>query len=100
MANEFGNTIRKVRLKKGLTLKKLALLVGISATYLSLIERGKLNPPIDAKVKQLADLLEIDRDDLMYLAGRLALDVRDIVKSEPEIITKLARAVMPKELPE
>ena len=91
MSNEFGELIRQRRIEKGLNLCTLAMWAGISKAYLSMIERGLCPPPRDDKVKQLADLLAIHRDDLMYLAHRLPEDVQKIAEQQPEAVSKLVR---------
>ena len=70
MENEFGQTMRKVRLQKGYSLKDFAQWCGISPTYLNMVETGKTPVPTDEKVTQMADLLGMHRDDAMCLAGR------------------------------
>lgn len=91
----FGKTIRKARLEKGYSLNQFAILAGISSAYLSLIERGLIKPPVDSKVKQIADLLGIHRDDLMYLAKRLPEDVQAIVDKDPESVARMIRKNIP-----
>ena len=91
MANEFGQTVRTRRKQRGYSFKDFAQWCGISQTYLSLIERGLIAPPIDDKIRQMADLLAMHRDDLMYLAGRLPPDVRRIAQDQPQAVAKLVR---------
>ena len=91
MSNEFGEAIRERRLEKGYGLNQLAMWAGLSPAYLSMIERGLKPPPIDQKVRQIADLLGLHRDDLMYLAHRLPPDVQEIAEREPEKVAKLVR---------
>jgi transcriptional regulator with XRE-family HTH domain len=91
MSSEFGTAIKKRRQEKGWNQAEFAVLAGISEGYLSLIERGLRVPPVDDKVRQIADLLAIHRDDLMYLAKRLPEDVRAVAESSPEMVTKLVR---------
>ena len=45
MLSEYGKTLRKIRIDKGLTLAQMAKAVGITSAYLSTIERGKRNIP-------------------------------------------------------
>ena len=40
-----GIAVRKARLEKGLTQQQLAYACGCDATYISMIESGKRNPP-------------------------------------------------------
>lgn len=48
--------MRELRLAKGLTLRELARQIGKSESYLSRLEKGKLNPSL-ASLKRIADAL-------------------------------------------
>lgn len=65
--------------------KELAKAVGIDVTYLSKIETGKMDPPAEATVRSLADVLEEDYTELLILAKKIPADVRDIVTTTPEV---------------
>ena len=41
----FGTLVREKRTAKGISLRKFAALVGVSATYLSQVEQGNCDPP-------------------------------------------------------
>lgn len=45
MVSEYGKTLRKIRIDKGLTMAQMAKAIGITSAYLSTIERGKRNIP-------------------------------------------------------
>ena len=68
----FGATIRELRTKAKLTLRELAVRVGIDFTYLSKIESGMLPPPSEKVVLRLAEALNADRNELLTLAGRIS----------------------------
>ena len=53
-----GKKVRRVRLMRGLTLKQIEAAVGVSATHVSEIERGKTSPTIGALGK-IADALGV-----------------------------------------
>jgi transcriptional regulator with XRE-family HTH domain len=42
---ELGKAIRQVRLAAGLTQQQLGAKCGYDATYISMVERGRRNPP-------------------------------------------------------
>ncbi len=89
----FGALIREKRLDKGLSLRKFAELVGVSPTYLSLVEKGKVErPPTAERVRKMAELLGERPDQWIALAGRVPDDLTDIIKSEPEAMPELLRA--------
>lgn len=61
---EIGERIREVREERGLNLHQLALLSGISASALSLIETGKRNLRI-ITLNQIAFALRVPVSDLL-----------------------------------
>lgn len=67
----FGSSVRAWREGRGLSVRKLASTVGISPTYLSRMERGDLPPPKAPKVIAIAEALQLDRDVLLALAGKV-----------------------------
>ena len=94
MDKHFGKYIRAKRLAMGYNLDQFATLSGISLGYLSLIERGKRNPPKTEKINVIADLLGVRRDNLLYLAKRLPNDVQIVIDSQPKAVTELIRKHM------
>jgi transcriptional regulator with XRE-family HTH domain len=63
----------------------------VSPTYLSKVERDKIPPPTEAKVKAIARIIECDADDLLARAGRLSSDLLDIIKGHPIKLAALIR---------
>lgn len=59
----FGEKIRSVRERKGLTLKAVAEMAGVSESLVSQIERNKVSPAIDTLLA-LADALDINLEFL------------------------------------
>lgn len=53
---EVGRRIRRIRFRKGMTLKEVASASGLSATHISEIERGNASPTIGA-LQRIADAL-------------------------------------------
>lgn len=89
----FGDLLRERRLAKGYSLRKFAELVGFSPTYLSLIEKNKLErPPTAERVQKMAELLGENPDQWIALAGRVPSDLSAIIQSEPEAMPELLRA--------
>ena len=87
----FGATIRKLREERGIGLRQFARMIGVSATYLSKIERGELPPPAEGRVKEIARLLEQDADELLALAGKVASDLNEIIRSQPREMASFLR---------
>jgi transcriptional regulator with XRE-family HTH domain len=90
--SEFGQTVRELREGRGIGLRRFARQLGISPTYLSKIERGEFAPPAEDKVVAMADALGADRDVLLALAGRVASDLKAIIRRHPRELGALLRA--------
>ena len=92
LGQTFGADLRRWRELAGIGLRQLAIKTGMSATYLSKIERGELAPPSEKKLLRLARKLGRSNDDLLNAAGRLPADVILIAQREPSRYAKLLRA--------
>lgn len=89
----FGAMVRRRRLAKKLSLRKFAEMVGVSPTYLSLVEQGKVErPPTAERVRKMAELLGENPDQWIALAGRMPDDVAEIIREAPETMPALLRA--------
>lgn len=88
----FGATIRKLRETKGIGLRRFAKAVELSPTYLSRVERGQLLPPAEDKVLAIARELDQDPDVLLAMAGRVASDLIEAIKSHPRELGPLIRS--------
>lgn len=91
----FSFEVRAARVKKGLTLDKLARRVGTHKGYLSGIEGDKVNPPSAKVVRKMAHVLEIPEDRLLAL-GVVAkmprrLPLASLSAVVHEILTEQAR---------
>ena len=69
--NELAAYLRNVRKARGLSLKKVEGLAGVSNAYLSQLERGRRNPPHPDILKRLAKVYEVPVNDLLSAAGYL-----------------------------
>jgi len=63
MKYKFGEKLRSVRERKGMTLKDVAGKAGFSESLISQIERNRVSPSIDTLL-QIADVLDIDYEHL------------------------------------
>ena len=95
---EFGKRVRQLREAKRktdpkFTLRKFAQAVGISPTFLSKVERGDFDPPKAEKIKKMAELLEVDADELLALAGKVDPELNEIIKDKPSSLPDLLRTV-------
>lgn len=96
----FGQRIRQLRLSKGLSLRKLAPLVGVGFAYLCRVENERLNfgdYPSEALIHKLADVLDGDEDELLLLAQKVPPLIKKRLFERPEAFRQLA-AMTDKEL--
>lgn len=87
----FGEFVRRRRQEKGLGLRQMAKLIGVSPTYLSKVERDEFSPPAEDKVKAIAQLLEVDQDELLALADKVDSELSAIIKERPRDVAVLLR---------
>lgn len=89
----FGEIIREMREAKGVSLRKFAVSIGITPTYLSKIERLEITkPPSEKVIRFMARELETDFDELMILAGRIPSELPEIINQRPREMASLLRA--------
>jgi transcriptional regulator with XRE-family HTH domain len=60
----FGEKLREIRLKVGVSQEKLAELSGLHRTYVSTVERGLRNISLE-NIEKLAEALDVELRDLM-----------------------------------
>ena len=61
---KFGEQLRTIRERTGISQEKLAALAGLHRTYISSVERGKRNISL-VNIRQIADALDVDMAALM-----------------------------------
>lgn len=71
MAEEFGNYLRQLRERKGLTINQLASLAGISGAQISRMENGLRGVPKPATLRKIAEATDVSYEELMGHAGYL-----------------------------
>lgn len=69
MEKHFGEILRELRDKRGLTLNQYAIYAGVSPGLVSKIENGKRGTPKPETIEKLAKGLKMEYTDLMRLAG-------------------------------
>lgn len=63
--NDLGETVRKLRIKAGLSQGKLARLADVSNNTIVNIEAGKQDNPTIETIKKLANALSVSTDELL-----------------------------------
>lgn len=66
---KIGSTIKAARERKGLSLRELEILTGISNPYLSQLENDKITKPNSNFIRKLSFHLELDFKQLMMDSG-------------------------------
>jgi len=91
--DKFGDRIRELRNAKGYSLRQLAPLVGVGFSYLSKVERGRLDFDGSASellIHRLSEVLNGDEEELLLLAGRIPHSIIDRIREQPELFRVLA----------
>lgn len=98
-ASSFGEYLQQKRLDRGITLRRMADLLDVSAPYLSDVEKGRRNPPEMEKLKQVCSILSLDEEErtrLFDLAGEmrgsLAPDIPEYIKGKAYVTSALRTA--------
>ena len=91
MNDKIGKLIREIRNEKGISLRKLAEIVGVSNVNILYIEKGKINTSMTV-LKGIANALNYNIDKLLSLANMIDDDIKAIINKRPIQITKFLRA--------
>ncbi|MCC7271471.1 MAG: helix-turn-helix transcriptional regulator [Alphaproteobacteria bacterium] len=96
----FGEAVRSLRAARGITLKKMAADLEISAAYLSALEHGRKGRPSRALVIQLCEYFGIIWDDAEALEQaarhshpRIVVDTAGLGPRATELANRLARTI-------
>ena len=88
---KFGSYIRKLRAEQKIGQRELATMIGIAASYLNDIEKGKRSAPKQNVIKKISKILKIDIDTLNDLAGTskgsVAPDILEYVENNPDLVS-------------
>ena len=87
----FGKRIQELRRERRFTQRGLADRVGIDFTYLSKLENGRGEPPSEATVRRLATELEANPEELLALAGKISVELRERAAEDPAFALLLRR---------
>lgn len=90
MATDFGKKLRDLRTRLGLGLKTVAPEIGVSYTFLSKVENGKVAAS-ERVIERLAKYYSVNDETLAAQAGHLPDDVKDILANHPEEALALLR---------
>ena len=80
-----GNLIRTARKAKNYYQRELAELVGIDFSYLSRMENDLINcPPKEKTLKAIAQHLDLNAEELIFLSGRVPQKHKQFIKDNYE----------------
>lgn len=68
----FGLQLKELRESRGLSLRQVSYVAGVSSSYLSQVETGDRNIPTPKVLKKLAPVLGVTYDRIMTMAGYAA----------------------------
>lgn len=96
--NEVGRTLRQRREElreedARYSLRQVAGRVDIQPSYLSKVERGLVPPPSEETLVALAEELDLDADVVLALAGKVSSDLKEVIRSRPELFGELLRSL-------
>jgi len=91
MNKKIGELIREIRNEKGISLRKLAEIVGVSNVNILYIEKGKINTSLPV-LKGIAKALNYNIDKLLSFANMIDDDIKAIINKRPVLITEFLRA--------
>jgi len=93
---QYGTFLRRRRLGRQLTQREFGAKVGVDFTYLSKVENGRLPPPSEATITQIAKVLGDNPEEHLAQARKVPLDLRAAVAEMPVEAAMLLRELRAK----
>ena len=89
---DFAEYLRDARKRAGMNQIELAERVGLTGSYISVLEGRKKPPPSDKVLRRLADALEVSEDEMIEVAhlDKSPDDIRDRIRALDRSLHKLA----------
>ena len=84
MNKTFGETVKDLRIKAGIGLRELARIIDKSPGYLSDVENGRVPPPSEAIILEIAKALEVDKSELLIVARKVDPELSAYVAQQPQ----------------
>lgn len=92
MKHDFGNLIRQARKDCKYSQRELAKLLKIDFTYLSKLENNRADyAPKEEVIRGLAKHLNLNEEELIFLAGRIPQQEEDLLKQHYKELPALFR---------
>lgn len=90
----FGEHVKSLRKNCHLTQAELAQRLDVSMSYISKVERGRLHfgdYPSEKFIHKLAEELKADEDELLILADKVPVCIRQRIRERPEVFQVIAK---------
>lgn len=92
MSSDFGTLIRQARKEQKYSQRELAKLLKIDFTYLSKLENNRADyAPKEDVIRKLAKYLNLNDEELIFLAGRIPQQEEDLLKQHYKDMPALFR---------
>ena len=92
MYANFGEFISKKRVEKKITLRKMADMLGVSAPFLTDIEKDRRNPFDMEKLTQLAQILNLSKEENAKKRNAVAPDLPEYIMERDYVSAALRTA--------
>jgi transcriptional regulator with XRE-family HTH domain len=96
----FGEKVRELRARKGMTMKEMAAGLRVSSAYLSAMEHGNRGRPAPGLIMQICELLELiwdEAEELKRFAAlshpRIVVDTAGLSPKATELANTLAERI-------
>ena len=87
----FAKQLSALRTKQKMGVRELGRAVGVTGMHISNLEKGKSAPSAELVLK-LAEALEANVDELLYLADQVSPEVVDVIHQNPLAIPNFLRS--------
>lgn len=78
----FGDVLKEKRRELRITQRDLANRIGVDFSYISKIETGALDPPSEALIVKIAQVLEVDADEMVLLAKKVPTPFKESILAD------------------
>jgi transcriptional regulator with XRE-family HTH domain len=78
----FGVILKKLRLKKGYSIKSLSSQLNLNYSYISKLENNH-SLPSEEFISKVSKIFDYDKEELMLRAGKIPEDIVNILRENP-----------------
>lgn len=92
MTNTFGQTLKEIRRRRGISQRDIAEKVNVDFSYISKIENDRLPPPAADTIVKICDALDVPPDELLAMTGKMPTPIKEIISENPAALQFLRQA--------